>query len=92
MKAIIVRWCGFTVLVGACAIVNTPQQDLAYTRWAKCDSPYVELLRVDLDGRIRFRVTSPGARQEILQCLADAGRMGSPLPEPVVIDVRDAGA
>jgi hypothetical protein len=84
--------CGLALFLGACVIVNTPQQDLAYARWAKCDSPYTALLRVDLDGRITFRVTSPGARQEILQCLAEAGRAGPPLPEPVVIDVRDAGA
>ena len=36
----------------ACAIANTPQQDLAYARWAKCNGPYVQLQQIDLDGRI----------------------------------------
>jgi len=74
--------CGVTLLLGACAIANTPQQDLAYTRWAQCNSS-AQLERVDLDGRITFRFTSPGGREEIAKCLAEAGRTGPPLPEPV---------
>ena len=70
-------------LPGGCAIANTPQQDLAYARWAKCNSSSipVELERVDLDGQITFRF-GPGG-QEVWQCLAEAGRTGAPLPEPV---------
>jgi hypothetical protein len=92
MKANIVGLCGFALCLGACAIANTPQQDLAYARWATCGSSRSALLRVDLDGRITFRVTSPGDRQEIQQCLIEAGRAGQSLPEPVVVDARDAGA
>jgi len=92
MKAFIVGLCGFCLFLGACAIANTPQQDLAQARWAKCSSPNTTLLRIDLDGRITFRNTSPGDRQAIQRCLAEAGRAGPALPEPVVVDVRDAGA
>lgn len=74
--------CGVTLFLAACATANTPQQDLAYTRWAKCNSS-AQLERVDLDGRITFRFTSPGSREEILRCLAEAGRTGSSLPTPV---------
>ena len=74
---------GFAVFLGACATTNTPQQDLAYARWAQCNAPYVQLEWIDLDGRITFRYSSQGSRQEVLRCLADAGRAGSPLPEPV---------
>jgi hypothetical protein len=91
MKAIIVGLCGFTLFLGACAIANTPQQDLAYARWAKCDSTSGQLIRVDLDGRITFRVASPGGQQGILQCLAEAGRTGPPLPEPVAVPLPAGG-
>ncbi len=70
---------GLALILGACAIANTPQQDLAYARWAQ--SGHLE--RIDLDGRITFRFTSPGGREEIAKCLAEAGRTGPPLPEPV---------
>jgi len=71
------------VFLGACAIANTPQQDLAYARWARCNVSSAQLERVDLDGRITFRFTSATERREILQCLAEAGATGPPLPEPV---------
>jgi len=74
---------GLALFLGACAVANTPQQELAYARWAQCNSPAGRLERIDLAGRITFRYTSAGDRQEILQCLAEAGRAGPPLPEPV---------
>ncbi len=92
LKAVVTRLCGFTLFLGACVLANTPQQDLAYARWAKCDSPSAVLARVDLDGRITFKFTSPGVGPEIRQCLADAGRGGPQLPEPVAIDGRAAGS
>jgi hypothetical protein len=46
----------------ACGIANTPQQNLAYARWAKCSSTGT-LERVDLDGRIIFRYTTAGDRK-----------------------------
>jgi hypothetical protein len=74
---------GLAVFLGACATMNTPQQDLAYERWAKCNAPYVQLEWIDLDGRITFRYSTEGGRQEVLRCLADAGRGGRPLPDAV---------
>jgi hypothetical protein len=85
LKAAVVGSCGFALFLGACAITNTPQQDLAYARWAKCNAPYVQLEHVDLDGRITFKISNEGSRQETLRCLAEAGRTGPPLPEPVVV-------
>jgi hypothetical protein len=82
LKAVV--WsCGCAFFLAACAIANTPQQDLAYARWAKCNAPYVQLEHVDLDGRITFKISNEGSRQQVLQCLAEAGRSGPPLPEPV---------
>ncbi len=83
LKAVVVGACAFTLLLGGCAIANTPQQDLAYARWAKCNASLfpLELERVDLDGRITFRF-SPNS-QEVLLCLTEAGHTGPPLPEPV---------
>src|SRR5713101_8889658 len=60
LKAVGVRSCGFALFLGACAITNTPQQDLAYARWAKCNAPYISLEWVDLDGRITFRFSTEG--------------------------------
>ena len=70
------------IILGACATANTPQQNLAYERWAKCVSPYVQLERIDLDGRIAFQFSNSAGREEVLQCLGEAGRTGPPLPEP----------
>jgi hypothetical protein len=70
-------------VLGACTIANTPLQDLAYARWAKCNSTSATLDRVDLDGRITFRYTTAGEREEIVRCFTEAGLGGQPLPEPV---------
>ena len=73
------------LILGACAIANTSQQNLAYERWAACSSPYTQLERVDVDGGIVFMFSDASGRQEVLQCLAEAGRAGPPLPEPRAI-------
>ena len=57
--------------LGACAIANSPAQNVAYERWGRCD------------GRITFLATNSSTRQEVVQCLANAGRAGPALPEPV---------
>jgi len=85
----IVGSCCLAVALGACASANTPQQNLAYERWSKCAVAYVQLDRISLDGRITFQVSSSSDQQAVVQCLAEAGRTGSPLPEPVA--VRPAG-
>ena len=85
LKAAVVLSCGFALILGACAIANTPQQDLAYTRWATCNAGFAQLQRVSLDGRITFQFTNASERQAILHCLDETGRTGSPLPEPVSV-------
>jgi len=82
LKAI-VGSCGCAFFLGACAIANTPQQDLAYARRAKCSAPYVSLERIDLDGRIRFKISNEGSRQQVLQCAASLGEaQGRRFPSP----------
>jgi hypothetical protein len=75
--------CALPLLLGACTLANTPQQDLAYAQWEKCSTLGGSLERIDLSGRITFRYTSPAGREEIRQCLDEAGRAGPPLPAPV---------
>jgi hypothetical protein len=78
------RWLCLAVALGACAVLeNTPQQDLAYERWAQCARPLVTLERVSVDGQIRFLYTNPVDRRDVAQCLSDAGRAGPALPPPV---------
>jgi hypothetical protein len=74
---------GAAAVLGACATANTPQQNLAYERWAKCDPPGAGLQRIDLDGRITFVTSNASTQDTVLRCLAEAGRGGPPLPAPV---------
>jgi hypothetical protein len=73
---------GLALALTACATANTPQQNLAYDRWAKCRSPYTQLQQVGLDGQIGFMISNSSDRDEVLRCLADANRTGPPLPAP----------
>jgi hypothetical protein len=88
LGAIQIWACAFVFLLGACAAANTPQQELAYARWTKCNAPFSHLERVDLDGRITFGFTSASERRAILECLADASQTGPPLPDPVAVAPR----
>jgi len=66
----VVGSCALALVLEACAIANTPQQDQAYARWARCDAPFARLQRVDLDGRITFQFTAGHAqRQQALSVL-----------------------
>lgn len=76
---------GVIALAVGCAIANTPEQELAYARWARCNSPDGQLERIDVNGRIVFRYSRPGGREAIAQCLAEAGRAGPPLPPPLAL-------
>jgi hypothetical protein len=75
--------CALALAVGGCATANTPQQDLAYERWARCSTAYVQLDRVDVDGRITFQFSNAAARRDVLQCLTEAGPAGGTLPPAV---------
>lgn len=74
-----------SLTLGACAVANTPQQNLAYERWAKCNTAYASLQDVDLDGQMTVRISNTSTAQDVFQCLAEAGRGGPPLPPPVFV-------
>ena len=77
------------LLLTACATTaNTPAQNLAYDRWAKCHVPYASLERVDLDGRITFLASSSSDQEDVFRCLAEAQRTGPRLPDPVAVRPR----
>jgi hypothetical protein len=80
--------CGLALALGACATANTAQQNLGYERWAKCAVAYVQLERIGVDGRITFEFSSSASRVQVVQCLAEAGRAGPPLPEPIAVGPR----
>ena len=85
MRTLRIRLTIACLALGACAIANTAQQDLAYARWATCHAPYAQLERVDIDGRITFLASNSATRQSVLDCLAGAAQTGPPLPEPIAI-------
>ena len=80
----IFRWLCLALALGACAaLANTPEQNLAYERWAQCSRSSVTLKSVSVDGQIGFHYTNPVDERDVIQCLSDAGRTGRPLPPPV---------
>ena len=82
----IVGSCCLAVALGACATAaNTPQQNLAWERWARCKVAYVQIEQISLDGRITFQFSNSADRNAVVECLTEAGRTGSPLPEPVSV-------
>jgi hypothetical protein len=84
---------GLTVL-GCATVKNTPEQDLAYARWAACERPsaLVALDRVEPDGRIWFSFFLESERQSMVTCLARAGSGGPGLPPPVGVHRGKGGA
>jgi len=82
-------WCAAIALafaLGGCAgIKNTPQQDLAYARWAACEpsSGLIDIDRVEPNGRIWFTFYNESERQKVVECLAKAPPGGESLPTPV---------
>ena len=83
------RWFCVALALSACAtFANTPQQNLAYERWAQCSRPTVTLDSVSVDGQIRFLYANPVDRRDVAECLTEAARTGSPLPPPVGVGPR----
>jgi hypothetical protein len=72
------------LVLGACA-TSTPQQSLAYDRWAKCGPLGATLQNVAVDGRVTFIFSNGAAKEDALQCLAQAGPDGARLPTPIAI-------
>ena len=85
-----VSWSFYLALaLGACAtLANTPEQNLAYERWAHCSRPSVALQSVSVDGQIAFFYTNPVDTRDVAQCLSDASRTGPSLPPPVGVGPR----
>jgi hypothetical protein len=85
MGKAIVGLAGLTLVLVGCATANTPEQELAWERWARCAVSYTQIDGVDVDGRITFQATNGSAQRDVVQCLAEAGRGGPSLPEPRVV-------
>ena len=82
-------WLCLALAVGACAtFANTPEQTVAYERWAHCSGPTVTLESISVDGQIRFFYTNPVDRRDVPQCVSEAGRTGPALPPAVGIGPR----
>ena len=68
---------------GCASLANTPEQDVALSRWRDCRTNGTELNRVLLDGRISFWYEGGGLRLDTLDCLSRAAKAGPVLPEPI---------
>ena len=81
------RLLALSLTLGACAAApNALQQNLAYERWAKCNTAYANLQYVDLDGQMTVRISNTSTAQDVSQCLAEAGQGGPPLRHPCSSD------
>ena len=69
--------------LGACAVANTPLQNLAYERWQQCGPVGAALQRVDADGRVTFISSNGSAQEEAFRCLSAPAPDGSRLPRPI---------
>ena len=81
--------------MSACASLgNTPEQELAYARWAACarSSILLEIDRVEPSGRIWFSYFLESERQTIVACLLKAEQGGPNLPPPVGVYRAKGGA
>jgi len=91
-------WCAVMALAlafwGCAGFKNTPQQDLAYARWAACEPPsgLIDIDRVEPSGRIWFTFYSESERQKVVECLAKAPPSGESLPSPVAVMRGRGGA
>lgn len=70
---------------GCASLGNTPEQELAWSRWTACQSRVsgTELNSVQVDGRISFWFDTGGDRQGALDCLRQVAKEGPALPEPL---------
>ena len=82
----VIAIAALSLLAGGCgSLVNTPAQDVAWSRWRICHTQVSgsEIRNVQLDGRIAFWYYGPGDRQVMLDCLRQAASGGLALPEPI---------
>jgi hypothetical protein len=88
VRTVVVGACDVALFLGACTVANTPQQDQAYARGDRVQRAVAQLQLVDLAARITFQFTSASEPVEIRRCLAEAGRTGPSLPEPLGVGPR----
>lgn len=76
---------GWLLASGCASLGNTPEQELAWSRWTVCQSRVAgtELNGVQVDGRISFSYDTGGDRQGALDCLRQVAKEGPVLPEPL---------
>ena len=75
----------WSILTAACASLhNTPEQDLAWSRWTTCRAkvPGTEINTIQLDGRISFWYNALSDGRAMSDCLAQVAKDGPALPEP----------
>src|SRR5262245_41271310 len=95
MKTLLIEMvAGVLFLVSGCsALMDTPAQELARSRWTACHAKITgaELNTVQPDGRITFWYNGAGDGQSMLACLHAAAPTGRDLPEPIA-QLRPAGS
>jgi hypothetical protein len=81
-------------LAGCAGLKNTPEQDVAYARWAACEprSGLADIDRVEPSGRIWFTYYSESERLTVVECLAKTPPNGPSLPSPVAVLRGKGGA
>ena len=90
---VVVVAAALALLMAACASLhNTPAQDLAWDRWTACHNQFsgTDIRTVGLDGRISFWSIGTADGLSMLDCLAQAGKNGPALPEPIS-EIRPKG-
>ena len=90
---VVVVAAALALLMAACASLhNTPAQDLAWDRWTACHNQFsgTDIRTVGLDGRISFWSIGTADGLSMLDCLAQAGKNGPALPEPLS-EIRPKG-
>jgi len=87
-------WPWLVCAAGCAGLKNTPEQDLAYARWAACEprSGLADIDRVEPSGRIWFTYYMESERLKVVECLEKAPSSGASLPSPVAVLRGKGGA
>jgi hypothetical protein len=79
--------CLALAVAGCAGMKNTPEQDLAYARWAACEprSGLIDIDRVEPSGRIWFTYYNDSDRLQAIACLTKVPAGSPSLPDPVAV-------
>jgi hypothetical protein len=82
------------LMPGCVSLMNTPAQDLAWSRWTLCHAQVsgTEIRAVHLDGRAVFWYNGSTDRLAMPDCLQLATRDGPVLPEPIFEPLECGGS